>query len=289
MSRKFLALHDKHRIYIPIPPQLRDKRVKEVQIIPVCRGRAFKIQYVYMCEPESQNLNPSQCLSIDIGVSNPASCISTTGTTFIVDGRRIKSINHRWNKEKARLQSIYMKQGIYTGRKLETLTQKRNEQVQYLIRKAARIIITHCLDNDIGTLIVGSNSGWKDGLNLGRVNNQNFTQIPFAYLRHMLNCHCERYGMRYIEQEESCTSQASFLDGDDIPAYKANDEVHYEFSGRRVKRGLYRSGFGVLVNADINGAANILRKSKQKFSDERLCKGLTVSPMRIRLERQNFA
>ena len=280
-SWKFLAAHGKHRIRLDIPPQLHGKQVREVHIIPIARARAFKIQYVYLCEPEDLHLNPDNALSVDFGIDNLAACVSSSGSAFIMDGRRIKSINHRWNKERARLQSVYMKQHIFTGRSLELLTVRRNDQVQDIMRKTARYIISYCIAHDIGTLIVGCNPCWKQSVSIGKANTQNFVQIPHAYLRLLLKWHCERYGMTYIEQEESYTSKASFLDNDPLPSYGDKDIPF--FSGQRIKRGLYRTASGQLINADINGAANIMRKSKQKGDYARLCRGLTVSPARIRL------
>lgn len=224
-SRAFLAAHNKHRIRIKLPPQLLNARIKEIRIIPVSRGRVFKIQYVYLCEAEDLKLSRNNSLAIDLGLNNLCACVSSDGATFIMDGRRIKSINHHWNKQRALLQAVYSKQKIHTGRLLESLTLKRNEQVQDIMRKTARYIIDYCIAHDIGTLIVGSNSDWKERINLGSRSNQNFVQIPHAYLRLLLKYHCERYGMSYVEQEESYTSKASFLDNDEIPSYSPDDKT----------------------------------------------------------------
>lgn len=279
--RTFYEAHSKHKIKIKLPPKLRDMKIEQVTILPVLDGRAFQIEYCYQCEPEDLKLNPDNCLSIDIGVNNLCACVDSNGASFLMDGRRIKSINHCWNKKCAQIKSIYSHQNIYTGSKIQSLTLKRNEQIRDIIRKTARYIINYCIAHDIGTLVVGCNPLWKDNINLGSVNNQNFTYIPFAYLRLMLRSHCERCGMTYLEQEESYTSKASFLDGDDIPVY--DGQTKHTFSGVRIKRGLYRSRSGRLINADINGAANIMRKSKQNLNFEKLCTGLTVSPTRIRV------
>ena len=120
-------------------------------------------------------------------------------------------------------------------------------------------------------------------MNLGKKNNQQFTQISFGSLRETLQNLCERYGIRYVEQEESYTSKASFLDLDDIPVYNAENPYNGTFSGKRVHRGLYQFSDGRIANADVNGAANILRKSKQNFDFEGLCRGLLASPLRIRV------
>ena len=131
--------------------------------------------------------------------------------------------------------------------------------------------------------MVGRNKNQKQGINIGKVNNQNFVQLSFGRLRKQLESLCWKYGMLYIEQEESYTSKASFADGDIIPVYKASDKQKYAFSGRRVKRGLYRCADGRLVNADVNGAANILQKSGIAFNRETVLRGLFANPQRIRI------
>ena len=137
--------------------------------------------------------------------------------------------------------------------------------------------------NDIGTLICGYNPDFKRGINLGKKINQQFTQISFGALRRQLENLCTRYGMNYIEQEESYTSKASFLDLDELPVFDAQTPYMGTFSGKRIERGLYMSKSGRLINADVNGAANILRKSKQRLDLERLCVGFLDNPLRIRV------
>lgn len=282
MSRKFSNIHGKKNIKIPFPKRLEGKIIKEVRIIPMCSGRYFKIQYCYEQEAEHIQLNKSNILAIDIGLDNLASCVTTIGTSFIMDGRKLKSINHQWNKRKAYLQSVAMKQGKNTTKQLQNITKKRNNRVKDYLNKTARCIVNYCILNNIGTVVCGYNPNFKRGINLGKITNQKFTQISFGNLRNSIRCLCERYGMQYIEQEESYTSKASFLDLDDIPVYKPEQPYQGEFSGKRIKRGLYRFSNGEIANADINAAANILRKSKQNFEYERLCKGLLASPLRIR-------
>lgn len=284
MSYEFRRQHPgTKKILIPFPKRLESKDIKEVRIIPVHKGKYFMVQYVYKEENENRKLNPNNVLSIDIGVDNLATCVSNVGTPFIIDGRRIKSINQYWNKRKAYLQSIATKQGKKSTNLIESLTDKRNNQVRDILKKSARYIIDYCCDNDIGTVIVGYNLDFKRYVNIGKNNNQSFTQIPFGDLRNNVANLCERYGIEYIEQEESYTSKASALDEDYIPVY--NPAIHYEgvFSGKRIYRGLYESKNGTLLNADVNGSANILRKCKQNLSIEELCPGLLVSPIRIRL------
>ena len=274
-----------NRITLPFPERLSGKTIKEVRILPVYGGQYFKVQYVYEAEAENLSLNRDNALGIDIGLENLATCAdSRNGTPFIMDGRKLKSINHYYNKRRARLQGIADKQGAKTTKRLNRLTHRRNNQCNDHIKKTARHIINHCIANDIGTVVVGCNEQFKQSMNLGRRVNQQFTQISFGALREQLKNLCGRYGMEYVEQEESYTSKASFLDGDEMPVFNPYQPgIEHKFSGRRVSRGLYRSGDGTLINADVNGAYNILRKSKQNFSFEKLCTGTVAVPVRIRL------
>lgn len=283
MSREFTKLHSDKQIRIPFPKRLEGKTIKEVRICPLYEGRYFKIQYCFLQEQEPADVDENNVLAIDIGLDNLATCITNTGTAFIMDGRKLKSINRYWNKQKAYYQSLADKQGKKKTKRLCDLARKRNNRTQDYIRKTARYIVNYCVDNRIGTIVCGYNRDFKRGINLGKANNQQFTQISFGNLRETLNGLCERYGIKYIEQDESYTSKASFLDLDKIPVYNLERPYTGTFSGKRVYRGLYRSSDGRTVNADVNGAANILRKSKQNFEYERLCRGLLASPLRIRV------
>lgn len=283
MSRAFSKAHAGKLIKIAFPERLADKKIKEVRIIPIFKGQYFKIQYVY--EQAEQNLNLSQdnALAIDIGLENFATCVTTIGTSFIMDGRKLKSINQYWNKRKARLQSIADKQKNKSTKLIRRITTKRNNRAKDYVRKTARYIVNYCIKNNIGTIICGYNSDFKRSINLGKITNQQFTQISFGSLREQLSSLCEQYGMRYVEQEESYTSKASFLDLDEIPVYNPEQPYTGKFSGKRIHRGLYRYSDGRIANADLNGAANIMRKSKQNYDFVELCKGLLDSPLRIRL------
>lgn len=282
MSMAFKQIYGNEKIKIKVPERVPVKKIKEIRIIPIANGKKFKIQYVYEIEEENLNLNQSETLAIDIGLENLATCISTVGTSFLMNGRAIKSINRLWNKRRAELQSRLPK-NQHTSSLISRLTLKRNNRVNDCIKKTARYIVNHCIENNIGTIVCGYNPDFKRGINLGRKTNQQFTQINFGSLREQLENLCRRYGMSYLEQEESYTSKASFLDLDEIPKYNADNPKEYQFSGKRIKRGLYQSSDGRIVNADINGAANILRKSSQNFNFEKLGRGLLASPLRIKL------
>lgn len=287
MSREYRRLTDyKEDVKIRFPERLQGKVIKEVRILPYNHGQYFKVQYVYAVEQDIQTLDSDKVMAIDLGVENLATCVSNAMTPFIMDGRRIKSINRYWNKQTARYKSIAMKQQKHTNvitNRIQRLTAKRNNQVNDYIKKTARYIIDQCLATDIGTLIVGYNKDFKRSVNLGKQNNQNFTQLPLGSLRKQLQFLCWKYGIDYIEVEESYTSKSSFLDNDELPEYKRGQPYTKWFSGKRIKRGLYQSKNGIILNADVNGAYNILRKGKQDFTYEELSSGLLASPLRIRL------
>jgi putative transposase len=269
MSRDFCKEHGE--IWIPFPERIDPETLKEVRIHPRYNARFFDVEFISEvvetpvptgseAMPEAY---PDTALAIDLGLDNLATCVDTNGASFIVDGKKLKSLNRWYNKENARLQSIKDLQKIegITERQAR-ITRNRNNKVRDYLNKATRLIINHCIENRIGKIVVGFNVGIKQEINIGSRNNQNFVQIPHASFRSKLKALCERYGITYVEQEESYTSKASFLDGDKLPVYNADKPREYQFSGRRVKRGLYQTKHGFLVNADCNGAANILRKSK---------------------------
>ncbi|MCL4495089.1 MAG: transposase [Firmicutes bacterium] len=286
MSHGFKQAHpDLERIKIPFPVRLEGKPIKEVRIIPVERARFFKVQFVYEASEAAQpTLSPDKALAIDLGLDNLATCVnSTDGSSFILDGKYLKSINHLYNARMAKLQSILDQQKLPRSEQMARITVNRNNRVHDYLMKAARYIVNYCLTHKISTIVVGYNPDWKHDANMGQRNNQNFVQIPHGQLRTQLENLCERYGMQYGEQEESYTSKASFLDGDPIPIWNGN-HPDVKFSGKRIKRGLYRTKDGRTLNADVNGAANILCKSNHRLiSDERVARGLLANPLRVKL------
>ena len=151
------------------------------------------------------------------------------------------------------------------------------------MNKSARIIINYCLENSIGNIVCGYNETFQRNSNLGKKNNQTFVNIPFGVLREKIEYLCKLYGITFIKQEESYTSKASFFDKDDIPVYYDDNPQKYEFSGKRIKRGLYQTKEGMLLNADINGALNILSKSKVVGLNTLYNRGELDTPIRIRV------
>lgn len=272
-------------IEIRIPPILADKKIKEIRIIPKLKARFFEIQYTYEAECIHRNLNQNNALALDLGVNNLVTAVSSNGRSFIIDGKRLKSINQWFNKENSRLQSIKDKQGFHkkTTNRQKILADKRNRQVNDYMSKTAKKIINYCIAHNIGTLVVGYNETFQRNTDIGRQNNQNFINIPFGKLRSKLEYLCELNGIAFVKQEESYTSKASFWDKDLIPVYNADNPQKYYFSGKRIQRGLYRTSDGILLNADVNGALNILRKSSVVSLDALYSSGEVDTPVRIRV------
>ena len=272
-------------VEITIPPVLLDKKVKEIRILPKANARYFEIQYIYETECIQRNLNTQNALALDLGVNNLVTAVSSTGKSFIVDGKRLKSINQWFNKENARLQSIKDKQrfGKKPTNRQKAIARDCNNKVNDYMNKAARMIIDYCINNDIGTLIAGYNVTFQRNSHIGKQNNQNFVNIPYGRLRDKLAYMCELNGITYVEQEESYTSKASFWDKDNIPVYNNDNPKEYEFSGNRVHRGLYETANGKTFNADINGALNIMRKSSVVDMNILYGRGEVDTPIRIRI------
>ncbi|WP_369710735.1 RNA-guided endonuclease InsQ/TnpB family protein [Leptotrichia sp. HSP-334] len=251
-SNSFKKTHQE--VKIKLPPVLKGKKIKEIRIMPKQHSRYFEIQYIYEVEEVQRELNKENALGIDLGIDNLCTCVTNTGASFIIDGRKLKSINQYYNKTNAKLQSIKDKQKI----KRTTLRQKRIAR-----RRNNRI---------------------EDYLsNIGSINNQNFVNIPYGKLRDKLIYLCKLYGIEFKLQEESYTSKASFFDGDEIPIYDKENLQEYVFSGKRIKRGLYQTSTSKLINADCNGALNILRKSKVVDLSVLYNRGELNTPKRIRV------
>ena len=285
-SKQYGAEHSK--ISIKVPPILEGRKVKYIKIIPFNNAKFFEIQYTYEAVEVQRELDHQKALAIDFGLNNLMTCATSEGDTFIIDGRKLKAINQWYNKENARLQSIKDKQKCKksTFRQIQ-LARKRKLCVNDYISKACRKMINYCLLKNIGTLVCGYNVTFQRDANMGKVNNQNFVNIPYGEIRQKLAYLCELYGIEYHEQEESYTSKASFWDKDELPVYNADNPQNYEFSGKRIHRGLYQTSTGFVFNADVNGALNILRKSNVVSLLGLYSRGGLATPLRIRIAKQS--
>ena len=281
-SNSFKKTHQE--VKVKLPPVLKDKKIKEIRIIPKQHSRYFEIQYIYEVEEVQRELNKNNVLGIDLGIDNLCTCVTNTGASFLIDGRKLKSINQYYNKINAKLQSIKDRQKIErTTLRQNRIARKRNNRINDYLSKVARTIINYCLNNNIGRIVLGYNEDFQRNSNIGSINNQNFVNIPYGKLRDKLVYLCKLYGIEFKLQEESYTSKASFFDGDEIPIYNKENSQEYIFSGKRIKRGLYQTSTGKLINADCNGALNILRKSKVVDLSILYNRGELNTPKRIRI------
>lgn len=280
-SNSFKKNHKK--ILIKIPPVLLDKKIKEIRIIPKFNARFFEVQYTYEVQEQQRILDKNHALAIDFGINNLATCVTNKGKSFIIDGKKLKSINQWFNKHNSYLQSIKDKQkyGKKTTLRQKYLYSSRNNKVNDYMSKTARKIINYCLENNIGTLVCGYNETFQRNSNIGKVNNQTFVNIPFGKLREKFEYLCKLYSLSFVEQEESYTSKSSFFDMDILPKFEADRPQTYSFLGKRIKRGLYQTSKGYIFNADVNGALNILRKSNVVDLEVLYSRGVVDTPVRI--------
>lgn len=235
--------------------------VVEVRVIP--KTGCYVVEIVY----EQESLKPSTDKAIaggDIGLVNLITLTSNQTDTkpLLIKGGALKAINTNYNKKKAKLQQeLEVKHGKKTSKRLNALTHKRNCRVDNYLHTVSRRVIDWCLLNSMSTLVIGKNDHWKQSINIGKKNNQQFVSIPHARLIEMLCYKGELMGIKVVVTEESYTSQSSFLDFDPLPSY---GDKKPKFSGKRIKRGLYKTSTGKLINADVNGSYNCIRKHLQQ-------------------------
>jgi putative transposase len=205
----------------------------------------------------SLGLDHKSAIGIDPGTArNWLTCVTTEGKSFIIDVHKIKSSNQWYNKQVATIKEG-KSQGFWNY-ELAQITEKRNRQMRDAVNKAARFVINYCLNHKIGNVVFGWNVRHKDGSDMGKRNNQNHVQIPTAKLKERLQQLCEEHGIQFHETEESYTSKSSFLDNDELPKYGEKPK-EWKPSGTRNGR-LYKTKDGIIVNADAQAAANILKK-----------------------------
>ena len=254
------------RILFTIPKNIRHiQQFQEIRIIPLYNGKEFSVEFIYQDTTVKPQVQGDGYMSIDLGVSNFAACtIFSNGDArqFLIDGRRLTNINHYYNKKVSELKSEYSKNKSITDTttpRMRRLMNGRNNRITDYFNKVCHLLVNTCLSYGVSTIVIGYNKGQKQEINLGKVNNQNIVSIPYHKFRQKLESICTEYGIKYDSQEESYTSKASAIDEDIIPVYGENTD-NIVFNGKRIHRGLYRSSDGSVLNADINGSINILRK-----------------------------
>jgi len=218
----------------------------------------YVLEIVYETEITLTARDQHRVAGIDLGVTNLVTLVNNIGDPpLIIKGGVAKSINQLYNKEMAQIQQIYAHQGVKTGNKIKELLNKRNRKLHDHFHKVSRFVVDWCVSHNVGTLVVGYNADWKQGIKMRKKTKQNFVQIPFSKLVQQIQYKAEERGIQVILQEESHTSKCSFLDQELI-------EYHEKYVGRRKNRGLFRSVEGIVINADVNGGYNIIRKALPK-------------------------
>lgn len=231
------------------------------RIVP--KGSCYVLEITYRKETEQLNLDRNRIVSIDLGVNNFVTMVNNIGEKpIVINGKGIKSYNQYWNKEISKYRSIAKKvNGLDWTKRLQRLTTKRNFKMEYFMHCASKYVINYCIENNIGTIIVGKNDKWKQECDMSRFVNQNFVQIPDELFIDKLKYKSEEIGIDFIENEEWYTSGTSFLDNE-LPVKENYNK------NRRVHRGLFVSNTGIKINADVNGAYQIMRKVFSNVTNE---------------------
>ncbi|MDY7007789.1 MAG: transposase, partial [Cyanobacteriota bacterium] len=246
--------------------------VIEVRIVPA--NSCYIIEVVYEKTNQPQ-IDSRYVAGIDLGIDRLVA-LSTNKPgvkPLLINGKPLKSVNQLYNKRKAKYQSV-LKGQKKTSRKIEALTYHRNRFVENYLHNTSKLVVNYLVTNNIGTVVIGKNDNWKQGANIGKINNQKFTQIPHSKLIQQITYKCQLVGIKVIETEESYTSKTSAIDLE-------KPICHENYVGKRVKRGLFRSATGIVINADINGSLQIIRK---KFPEAFTAEGIVscaVQPLLV--------
>ena len=246
--------------------------IVEVRVLP--RNNHHIVEVVYKKEEKPLLVNNDRYATIDLGLNNLATVSSNVEKPFIVNGRPLKSINQRWNKHKANLQSR-LTSNRRSSKQIILITNKRNNRVKDYLHKSSRKVVNFLVSKNISTLVLGYNEEWKQNISIGKINNQSFVSIPFYTFIQQLQYKCKLEGINVVLTEESYTSKCSFLDNESIEKYDS-------YLGKRVKRGLYKTAKGKLINADLNGSLNILKKviGEFQYPIEACCTPVRITPSR---------
>jgi putative transposase len=260
----------------------RQKKETIVQARLVPRGTHYVIEVVYERKAEQASVDPALFAAADLGVSNLAAITSNKPgfVPVLVNGRVLKSINQGYNKQREHLQKKLAQENRFTSHQLDTVTDKRNRRIKHQLHLASKAIIGLLVTEGIGTLIIGKNAFWKQGVEMGKRNNQAFVQIPHTRFIEMLRYKAELVGIMVIITEESYTSKASFFDRDAMPVYDPGDQAEHIFSGRRDGR-WYRVKGRDPIHADVNGSYNIGRKVFPTAFDGLGIEASAVRPRRL--------
>ena len=251
----------KRDIKLPIHTNL--KNFQQIRLVP--KTGYIQVEIIYNKEITDSSLDKTRAIGIDLGLNNLMAITSNIGNiSNLVNGRPLKSINQYYNKRKAHLMSLLEKGKLKTSKRLRRLEMKRMMKIKDYLHKTSRRVVELMKQNNIGTCFIGHNKDWKQEVEMGKRNNQNFVSIPYSLLINMLRCKIEEKGGVLIELNESYTSKCSFLDNEEICK-------HESYKGKRIKRGLFLSGSNKTINADINGSLNILKRGMKFDFDFKNC------------------
>lgn len=246
--------------------------IRMIRIVP--KYRRYIIEVVYKKEVKDLKLNKENIIGIDLGLNNLATITSNHSgvTPILINGRLLKSFNQFYNKKKALLQSYIGNKKL--SNRINTLSNKREYKIEHYLHHVSKYIVQLCIKNDIGTIVIGLNKDWKRNINIGKKNNQNFVNIPYSKLINQIIYKSQAVGIDVKITEESYTSKCSFIDNEPI-------QKQEKYLGRRVKRGLFISAEGKLINADVNGSANIIKKVFPEAFNNKGIEGVVVRPVRV--------
>ena len=252
-----------------------DVKLMQIRFIP--KNGEYKMEVVYETDAPSPQPISTRIAAIDLGIDNLMTVTTNCGIQpIVINGKPLKSINQYYNKKIAEMQSDLKKNHNKDySNKMRNFTAKRNRKVDDYIHKATKKVIDFCSENNIDTLVCGYNTGWKQDANIGKQNNQKFTQIPYLNLVSRLAYKCENAGIIFKQTEESYTSGTSFLDGESPTKENYN-------KSRRVHRGLFVSNNGTKINADVNGSYQIMKKVFPETSVDKTG-NLGLHPLRVNL------
>jgi len=263
---------------VRIKPKTNGKII-EIQLVPL-KNKKFKLCIAYDFKEKELKKDNGRYCSIDLGVNNLMTLTSNVGLKpLIVNGRPLKSINQFYNKKLSKYQSELPK-NVFKSLKINKLTYKRELKIDDYLHNTSKYIINYCLENELNTIVIGYNEQWKNGIDIGKKNNQNFVSIPFYKLIWTIEYKCKMNGLNLIKHEESYTSKCSSIDLEPVTK-------HENYLGNRIKRGLFKTSKGLIINADVNGSLNILRKAIPNVIFTNGIEGCAVNPKRIKSFKHN--
>jgi putative transposase len=262
-----------------IKTKVKKSELKEIRLVPI-NNYKIKIEIVYEKQTTDLNLNKNNVLGIDLGVNNLMAITSNQEQPllYLVNGRQIKSINQYYNKQVAKKTALLKKlNNTYCSKSINKLNYKRNNKIEDYFHKASKHLIDICIKNNIGKIVIGKNINWKQDINIGKKNNQNFVSTPFNKLIQMITYKAEQVSIKVILTEESYTSKIDHLVNEPM--------IHSDnYLGKRIKRGLFKSSTNILLNADINGSFGMLRKINavnKNYFNNLVNRGCVFQPVKL--------